>query len=125
MTGNEFIHFDIYGQIVIATVQGAERLDTSNAQVFGEALVAYVEEHPSSHILLNLSKVEYLSSAIITEIIRAHKRLQEHSGGMRVCGANEYIASVFHVTGLEKIFFPIHQVREAAEEYNDELQRKR
>jgi len=115
MQGNEFIHFDVYGAIVIGTIQGAARLDTTNAQLFGEALVGHVEQTPDIHLLLNLSKVDYLSSAIITEIIRARNVLQNANGSMRLCGANEYVLNVFKVTGLDKLFSPVHPVREAAE----------
>ena len=77
MQTDEYIHFDVYGLIAIGTVQGAERLDTTNAQVFGED-----------------STQPVLVGAVVTHVVRlepaaAVNRSQEQIGLVRAATARE------------------------------------
>jgi anti-anti-sigma factor len=109
------------GSVFIGKLEEIPRLDATNAALFGETLAGYCTQHPGSHLLLDLHEVEYLSSAIITEIIRASRALQDQGGELRVCGLNSYVADVFQVTNLNQVFHVVKDVRQAADEFNRDL----
>jgi len=122
MNDDGIIHFDAYGTIYIGTVRGATRLDATNAPDFAAALDAFVEKHPGVHLLLNFHPVKYMSSIILSELIKTQKALEENGGGMRVCALNPTVANVFEITQLDTIFHPMPQVRQAAEAYIEWLE---
>ncbi|HNZ18220.1 MAG TPA: STAS domain-containing protein [Candidatus Hydrogenedentes bacterium] len=116
------LQIDRFGRIAIATVTEAPRLDATNAEPLGSQLSEYCLKYPGSHLLLDLHQIEYLSSAAITQIIKAYRELEKQGGGLRVCGVNPYVADVFHVTNLDTIFHSMEDVTEAACQYNEDLQ---
>ena len=116
------LQIDRFGKVAIATVTEVPRLDATNATPLGNLLLEYCAANPGSHLLLNLHQVEYLSSAVISEIIKAYRELEKSGGGLRVCGVNPYVADVFHVTHLDQLFHSIDSVQEAAEQYNFDLE---
>ncbi|HNV21622.1 MAG TPA: STAS domain-containing protein, partial [Candidatus Hydrogenedentes bacterium] len=106
------LQIDRFGRIAIATVTEAPRLDATNAEPLGSQLSEYCLKYPGSHLLLDLHQIEYLSSAAITQIIKAYRELEKQGGGLRVCGVNPYVADVFHVTNLDTIFHSMEDVTE-------------
>lgn len=84
------LQIDRFGRIAIATVTEAPRLDATNAEPLGSQLSEYCLKYPGSHLLLDLHQIEYLSSAAITQIIKAYRELEKQGGGLRVCGVNPY-----------------------------------
>lgn len=121
MDQDGLIHLDRYGRVTIGTIQGTERLDQQHTEALRVELGAFVAREPGGHLLLNLHHVDYLSSAILTEFLRAEAALRAGGGGMRVCALQDYIANVFQVTQLDTLFKPMPQVRVAAEAWNAEL----
>lgn len=117
MSDEEIIHFDAYSTIFVGTVRGTTRLDATNAPEFAAALDAFVESHSGVHLLLNFHPVEYMSSVILSAIVKAHKALEKNGGSMRVCALNPNVANVFQITQLDTLFHPMPQVRQAAEAY--------
>jgi anti-anti-sigma factor len=93
-----------FGPIFVATVQHTDTLTATEAKAFGALLDAHVEGHPSTPLLLNLLHVTFLSSAILSEVIRINNRLQEKGASLRLCGLNENIQKVFAVTHLDTLF---------------------
>ena len=116
------LHFDRYGKIFVASVRSTRRLDQSNHEAFGAALMAHLEEHPGAHLLVSFSGVEFISSAVLSELIQALRAASKAGGGVRVCALSEYVASVFEVTNLDRTFHAGGHVRDAAERYNAELE---
>jgi len=115
------VHFDLYGKIFVASIQGTPRLDQSNHDEFGQALQAHIEDHPGCHLLINFSGVEFISSAVLSEIIHAMRLTEKEGGSVRVCAMNKYVASVFEVTQLMEKFKAGGHVRDAAEAFNQDI----
>jgi len=124
METDELIHFDRYGGIEVGTVRGTEKLDAANVEAFGQALAAFIQHHPDGHLLLNLHHVTYLSSAVLSEMLKAGKELEGGGGSLRVCALHDYVRTVFEVTNLDSLFRPMESVREAAEAYNEWLEQR-
>ncbi|MEI8316708.1 MAG: STAS domain-containing protein [Planctomycetia bacterium] len=59
------------------------------------------------HLLLDLSNVEFLASAMLDTLCQLYRRIHAAGGQLRLCGMRPSIAEVFRTTNLERLF-PIH-----------------
>lgn len=119
MNTEGYLQIERYERIYIATVVGAGKLDAANADDFGGELMGWVEANPAAHLLINFHHVGYISSALLSQLLRARSEAEKHGGSVRVCALNNDLLQVFTVTQLDKLFHPIHKVSQAADAYND------
>lgn len=66
------------------------------------------------HLIINLSKVEYLDSTALGVLIGGLKRLREVEGNLTLVGPGMRILRIFEITGLDKIFDICETEQEAA-----------
>ena len=72
-------------------------LDTQNAPVLAEALNGL--DDGVEKLVLDMEKLEYISSAGIRQIVTAYK---EMNGALTLKKLSTEVASVLHMTGLDK-----------------------
>ncbi len=104
MTKQTFLDISTRGDITVATVQSADLLEAINVDAFGKEIIAYLEANPGLNLVLDFGKVDYLSSAVLTELLRAHKTLSKSGGKVRLCSLKPKIREVFEITNLDKVF---------------------
>ena len=90
---------ETYG-VTIVDLDG--RLDTSSSGDTGDELVRLVQEGRKK-LLLNLEKVEYVSSAGLRAILVAAKLIQTGRGEMRICRPNKAVREVMEVSGFDNL----------------------
>ncbi len=88
------IDFDEAGKII---AEG--RLDAAQAPRAQEFLDAVTEQ-----CVLDLGKLEYMSSAGLGVLLRTHKRLMGDSGGLKLVNVNSHINDIFMYSGFDKLF---------------------
>ncbi len=88
------IEFDEASRII---AQG--RLDAAQAPHAQEFLDAVTEE-----CILDLGKLEYISSAGLGVLLRTHKRLMSSGGGLKLVNVNSHINDIFMYYGFDKLF---------------------
>ncbi|MBO5568476.1 MAG: STAS domain-containing protein [Clostridia bacterium] len=76
------------------------RLDTTTSPELEKELKASMDGADS--LVLDFSKLEYISSAGLRVLLSAHKAMAG-KGGMTVANANEIVQEVFDVTGFSDI----------------------
>ena len=87
------------GSKLTVTLEG--RLDTTTApQLDNEFKVCLYEV---KELVLDLEKLEYLSSAGLRVLLAAQKQMQKQGGEMVIVNVNETIMEVFEVTGFVDI----------------------
>lgn len=101
---DSIVSFEEHGPIVLARTHTASVLDAMNVSQFGEALMAYVQPRPGIQLLLDFKSVDYLSSAVLTELLRINKTVSDTKGSLRLSSLNSDIARVFEITNLDKMF---------------------
>jgi len=82
------------------------KLDSSIAEELGSALDRELD-NGQNDIQLDLSKVEYLSSFGLREMIRIHKRMTRNianSKGLIIINPSEQVEQVLYLAGLDTIF---------------------
>ena len=88
------IDFDEAGNII---AEG--RLDAAQAPRAQEFLDAVTEQ-----CVLDLGKLEYMSSAGLGVLLRTHKRLMGDGGGLKLVNVNSHINDIFMYSGFDKLF---------------------
>ena len=77
----------------------AGRLDASQAvkaQTFLDQL--------DGPCVLDLSKLEYISSAGLGVLLKTHKRLMGSGSGIKLISVNHHIHDIFRYSGFDKLF---------------------
>lgn len=82
------------------TIKLEGRLDTSTAPELEKVINEEVDG--MKHLVLDLEKLEYISSAGLRVLLAAQKRMNK-AGDMKVTGVCPAVMEVFSITGFEDV----------------------
>jgi anti-anti-sigma factor len=88
------------GDILVLDMTG--RLDTSTSGRAHDAIVDFANAKPK-RVVLNLDKLEYVSSAGLRVILTLAKLLQTSNGEMKICRANGSVNEVLQTSGFNSL----------------------
>ena len=114
-------------EINIRSARVADVVEVSGRIAASESmdLTRRMEEHFANDglrgIVLDLSRVDYMSSAGLGTVVWLGKRMREKNQGFGVSGLRDRVAQVFKLSGLDRIL-PIYPSLEAAEAAIEERQ---
>ncbi len=97
-------------QCVIIGIEG--RLDTTNYAVLEKKLMDLVDSR-HDRILVDCSKMDYISSSGLRILLMALKKITLAKGRFALCCLQENIHEIFEISGFTSIF-EIHLSREDA-----------
>lgn len=86
-------------ELVILEIKG--RVDTTTAPNL-ESVVNEISDD-TKELILNMSGVEYISSAGIRVLLGAYKKMNISQGKMRIEKVNDIVREVFEMTGLSQL----------------------
>jgi len=95
----------------VTLVTAAGRIDSSNAAELDNTLKGIMNDGKYS-IVLNLSKVSYMSSAGLRALVSALSECKKHRGDVRLSEPSERVAEVLDLAGLTVAEAPLFQVYE-------------
>ncbi len=101
---DQIVDFTQEGRVIVGTIRTSSVLSAINVAEFGNEVVAYVEARPGVNLLLNFEHVDYLSSAVLTELLRVNKAIESVQGKLRLCSLSKVILEVFQITNLDTMF---------------------
>ncbi len=78
------------------------RMDTQTSPDAQQQLTRLIEEGETK-ILVNLEKLDYISSAGLRVLLVVAKRLKTTAGELRICSLNEVVKEVFDISGFDMI----------------------
>lgn len=122
MAEASLLTFERQGAFTIGRVQSASVLDALNVAQFGEEVLHYVKQHSAVWLVLDFCKVEYLSSAVLSELLRIDQAVKSSQGRLRLCAVNDAIRKVFEITNLDKVFHIDEDVPTAIRRFKRALQ---
>lgn len=93
-------------------VSPAGQVNSANAGGLETDLLAQVEKGEHK-IVLDLSQLDYISSAGLRVILLLAKRLKQHAGGLVLCDIQPQVREVFDISGFLAIL-TVTDTREAA-----------
>jgi anti-anti-sigma factor len=86
--------------VLVIDIEG--RLDSRTSGDIGDRMVA-IAQGPDKHVLVNLAKLDYLSSAGLRIILQVAKLLQGNRGELKLCSANGLVKTVLETSGFESL----------------------
>ena len=91
------------GDIVCITINSSMKglLSLEDERIIRETL-----KEDKNHLLLDLSALEYIGSAILRVILGTAKELKRKNGKVVLCNLNKYVREIFEVSGVGT-FLPI------------------
>ena len=54
-------------------------------------------------MILEMDQVSFVSSSMMSELVRLNKRLLQHEGNLRLCGLRDACRDALHVSRLDEI----------------------
>lgn len=90
--------------VAVVSVVAGRILDDQVIQQFGDQLKSLVEQSGHQRILLNFSKVEYLSSAALGKLMVLRKQIEAIRGKLALTDIDPTIFEAFKITGFDRIF---------------------
>lgn len=84
-------------------IEVSGRVDSMSAHELGKAFQTAVESGQVS-VVLDLSQVDYMSSAGLREIVTAFKNLRKKSGDLRIAEPSDRVREVLEFSGLDSVF---------------------
>ena len=85
--------------ILTITVEG--RLGTSTAPLFQDALIPEFDE--IKEIILDFSKLTYISSAGLRVLIIGHKKAKSKNAAMSITNVSQEVMEIFNMTGFSEV----------------------
>jgi anti-anti-sigma factor len=89
------------GEVSVVEVKG--RIDSTTAPALGERLRANLEA-PKVRVVLDLSRLEYISSAGFRILLLAAKRADETGSRLVLCGVAGKVKQLFDLGGFLDLF---------------------
>ncbi len=94
------INFIKQGDWMIVSVEG--RMDTVSAPEFDKIVQQRILEG-SSRLIVDFSKLDYISSAGLRSILLAGKTSKAKGGELACCGLKGVVKKVFDISGFHKL----------------------
>jgi anti-anti-sigma factor len=89
--------------IAVVTILESRILDESNINEIGRQLMELVTKQYMIKMVIDLSQVKYLSSAVLRQFIALYKAIKNEKGDLKLFGVNPEVREVFKITQLDKM----------------------
>jgi anti-anti-sigma factor len=94
-------------------VQVAGRLDQDTCEAFRVPLMSSVAQSHGGSVVLDLSSLEYISSAGLRCFMLASREAKSHDGRIYVAALQPMVAEIFEISHFNLVFQVFPSVREA------------
>lgn len=108
------MEYNIRSAAIADVVEVSGRIAASEAMDLTRRLEAHLDSDAVRALVLDLSRVDYMSSAGLGTVVWLGKRLREAKQGYAIAGLRDRVAQVFKLSGLDRIL-PIYPDLAAAE----------
>jgi anti-sigma B factor antagonist len=108
--GKMEINRSLINNIPVLSVSG--KIDAVTSKDLEEALIRLIEED-KKHLVVNMEKVEFLSSSGLRVLMASLNKLKHKDGDLKLAALQPFVKDVFFMTGANR-FFSIYPSQEEA-----------
>jgi anti-sigma B factor antagonist len=92
------------GDVILVRLGKHRVLDEQTVNKISDELLGVADRPDCHRLLLDLSGVTQLSSAMLAKLVQLHKKMVSKGEKLRLCGLNPQLRSVFATTRLDWLF---------------------
>jgi anti-anti-sigma factor len=86
--------------VLVLTITETELQDENLADALGEELLDAVTEFTVSKVVIDMQRLNYMSSVAFRPLLRLRSKLQETGGRMILCGLSPVVGDIFYTTKM-------------------------
>ena len=90
--------------VTVVNLNDCSILDAQQVEELGEELSHLVDDRACRKIVIDFTKVKFLSSSALGVLIRLQKKSKEIKGSVALCGLRKELMQIFKITSLDKLF---------------------
>ena len=90
-------------QVLVIEVLEGRLWGPTVMQELVQELTSQLDQIQHKHILLNLSRVEFISSAALNRLINFQKRVRDAGGEVKLCSLQPPVDEIFHATRFNQV----------------------
>src|SRR5262249_51830696 len=95
---------NVDGVAVVSFMETVSMFDTDKVKEVSHELMDLVESKRYTKLLLNLSNARFVSSAMLANLVKLHRKIQEVKGRIGLCNLRPVIMDAFKVSNFDRIF---------------------
>lgn len=103
MTAAANVMIQRINDVTIATIQEPRLLESKTLDAVGTELFKLVDQMDRKKLVVDCTKVAFLSSAAISVFLSLHKKSGAIKGTVIICGLRKELMQVFEITKLNKL----------------------
>jgi len=90
--------------VTVVNFEDSSILDAAQIEAIGKALYDLVDVRNIRKLILDFSKVQFLSSSALGVLITLRSKCEAARGTLVICGLRKDLMQVFEITNLKKLF---------------------
>lgn len=90
--------------VTVVNLNDCSILDAQQVEELGGELNHLVDDRACRKIVIDFTKVKFLSSSALGVLIRLQKKAREIKGSIALCGLRKELMQIFKITSLDKLF---------------------
>lgn len=101
---SSMVQVETVGEVTIATICRTSLTDEDNLQEFGQSIQDLAAANPHSKLVLDVSELQHVTSAVLGKWIAVHRSIARAGGRMILCGAGRELNEILEATRLKSLF---------------------
>jgi len=92
------------GVAVITFLESAAMIEGDKVDGLAKELFDVIDTKKYTKVVLNLYNAGYMSSAMLAQLVRLHRKMQELKGKVRLCALRPPVMDAFKVSQFDRLF---------------------
>lgn len=88
----------------VTTLTDEKILEQADIQALEDSIMPLIESSDEINLVIDFSKVKFLTSAVLGLLIRISKKVYESGGRLKLCSIDPKILEIFKITRLDRVF---------------------
>ena len=93
----------VHEQVTVATIEDSSMIDPVHIEAVKTVLYDLIDKQNRRKLILDMTKVQYLSSAALGVLIPLQEKYKKAKGTMVLVGVSDSIMKLFTITCLDKL----------------------
>ncbi len=99
-----YFDLEVDNEIAVATFRKEQFTEEDNLEQFGIELFALVDHYQFRKVILNLAKVQFVTSSVLGKLITLHRKLGRNEGRLVLCDIHGDLKNVLNTSKLLTYF---------------------